>query len=171
MRKLLLPIIGAALIFMGCNEQQPAAKQAAMAHKVKLIGLSTPVAGEFIPVDSANKMILSYLTSIHFAQNDTDLHSLIFDADSLRAFLNNTNITKVKFMFAHTLDYINNGGQNQYCGYQSGALTIVVAGYDSSNNYVFYNYPQSPTEMVLEHGMPCPSNCPVAGTATNNLLR
>jgi len=122
----------------------------------------------FIPVDSANKMLSSYLNSINSGQNDTDLTSIIFDADTLRSLLNDTShgkIVKVKCMLAHTLCYINSGGQNQPCGYRSGKLTLVVAGYDLSNNYVL-----NPIGKAMNTGMPCPTSCPATGTAASALL-
>ena len=125
----------------------------------------------FIPVDSANKMILSYLTSINYQQNDTDLDCLTIDADTMRAYLANPNVKKIKVMFAHTLEYINAGGGNQYCGYQTGALTVIMACYDSMNNYVYYQAPQSPgINMVMDHSAPCPSNCAHGGSAASNVL-
>ena len=117
-----------------------------------------------IPVDSANKMIQSYLGSIN---NDaSDLKSLIFDADSLRALLNNQpQIKKVRLFFAHTLSYINSGGQDQPCGYQSGALTVVMGGYDVNGNYLYY-----PAGRVPDTGIPCPTSCPTTGEAASDLL-
>lgn len=118
----------------------------------------------FIPVDSANRMIQSYLNSIG---NDAgDLKSLIFDADSLRALLSDQpQIKKVRLFFAHTLSYINSGGEGQPCGYRSGELTIVIAGYNTSGNYLFY-----PAGKVPDTGIPCPSSCPSSGEASSNLL-
>ncbi len=124
----------------------------------------------FIPADSANKMILSYLTSINYQQNDTDLDCLTIDADTMRAYLANTNVKKIKLMFGHTLEYINAGGGNQYCGYQTGALTVIIACYDSMNNYVYYHAPQSAVNMVMDHAEPCPSNCARGGSAASNVL-
>lgn len=125
---------------------------------------------DFIRVDTANKMIASYLNSINYTQNDTDLRSLIIDADTLRTYLANSSIKKVKIMFAHTLAYINSGHGNQPAGYKNTALTTVIAGYDASGNYVFYRYPESSVDMVLDHSMPCPTNCPTSGTAASDLL-
>ena len=73
-------------------------------------------------------------------------------------------------MFAHTLSYINSGGKDQYAGYQSGALTLVIAGYDSAGNYVFYYYPKTTCPMVKDHFQPCPDNCPQQGTASSDTL-
>lgn len=118
-----------------------------------------------IPRDSANKMVLSYLNSINYTQNDSSLRSLIVDANVLRAYLNSPSglaVSKLKISFAHTLDYINNGGLNQNCGYTSGKLTVVLAGFNSSGNYVYLH------GNVMDRGAPCPSNCPTAGTAVSD---
>jgi len=124
----------------------------------------------FITKDTANIMISSYLTSIEADSAPKpvpDLNSLIIDAKELRTYLNNNrNIKKVKLMLAHTMDYINEGNSGKPAGYSSNALTIVVAGYDSAGNYVY-----APGNMVPDHCAPCPTFCPVAGTAANNLLQ
>lgn len=122
----------------------------------------------FIPIDSANKMISSYLTSINDNQNDSSLRSLIFNADSLRAMLNDTTngkIAKLKVMFSHTLSYINANGAGRPCGYTSGKLTFILAGYNCEGNYVLH-----PAGVVIDNGMPCPTNCPPSGTAAANLI-
>ena len=121
-----------------------------------------------VDIDTANTMIGSYLNSINYKQNDIDLRSLIFDAEVLRNYLNDTGngkIARVKLMFAHTMDHINNGSAGKNCGYKSGALTLIIAGYDASNNYVL-----NAQGKVLEDTMPCPTNCPTSGTAANDLL-
>ena len=170
MKNTLLMLTGISLFFAGCN-QPPANNTREKKHKYRMSAMTNPSYSRYIPVDSANKMISSYLNSINYQQNDTDLRSLIFNADSLVAYLTTAKLANVKLMFAHTLDYINNGGQDQYAGYQSGALTLVVAGYDTSGNYVYYSYPGTNTKMVLENSMPCPINCPTSGTAANDLLQ
>jgi hypothetical protein len=121
----------------------------------------------FIPTDSANKMISSYLQSVGAGSGtDTSLHSLIFDGDSLRAYLSsNPNIKHVKVMFAHTLEYINAMGAGHNVGYERGALTVVFGGYDVEGNYVFWQQNQIPN-----HGSPCPSSCPTIGNAANDLF-
>ncbi|MBS1689379.1 MAG: hypothetical protein JSS96_11685 [Bacteroidetes bacterium] len=122
----------------------------------------------FIPKDSANRMIQSYLTSINYQQNDTDLRCLIVNADSLRKYLNDTSrgrITNVKLILAHTLAYVNAGGYGINAGYQTGAVTIIIAGYDQNNNYIYAN-----SNMVLDHLSPCPYACP-SGAAGGNMLQ
>jgi hypothetical protein len=108
-------------------------------------------------------MIGSYLSSINSSANDTDVRSFSVDADSLRALLDQTGIKRVKIMFGHTMGYINSGNYGHYAGFQSGALTLIIAGYNAAGNYVYYN------GMALDHCMPCPYNCP-SGAAGNSLL-
>ncbi len=118
-----------------------------------------------IPVDTANKMITSYINSLNGNPNNQYLYSLIADANDLRAYLNaNPTVTNVKLMFAHTLPYINGGGANTYCGTKAGQLTLVIAGYDASGNYVIS------TNGVMDQMHPCPNNCPSGGTAANNTI-
>jgi len=180
MKKTLLTLATTALIFSACTDKgtQPkdnnndhGNKNCITVHKYHhgMADSDDSLTG-FISIDSGNKMIGSYLKSIDYTQNDTDLYSLIYSADSLRSYLSNPKVTKIKFMFAHTLEYINNGGLNQYAGYQSGALTLVLAGYDSNGNYVFYYAPKSQQAMAMDHLSPCPNCCPRQGTAASPFL-
>ena len=120
----------------------------------------------FIPVDSANKMLESYLSSIN-ADSDTsgNVQSFIMDADAIREYLSDNSIKKVKIMFAHTLSYINSGHAGVNCGYRAGKLTIIMAGYDSDGNYIF-----TPDDKVPDRAEPCPTHCPVIGTASDMTL-
>ncbi len=182
MKKALLLLSFAGLILSGCHDQDHGDKGNDKDHKpnehcVEIHKYHKPPLGSadssycnYIPADTANVMIKSYLNSIHYQQEDTDLHALIYDADSLRAYLSDKRVVKVKFMFAHTLDYINGGGLNKYAGYQSGALTFVIAGYDIGGNYVFYYYPRTTCPMVKDHCYPCPNTCPPNGTASSDTL-
>src|SRR5690606_7881631 len=121
----------------------------------------------FIPMDTANKMIQSYLTSIASGENaNKQLQSLIVDAEVLREYLKDTSIKNLKVLFAHTLNYINSGHYGQNAGYHSNALTIVFAGYDSKGNYIF-----ATGQKVPDQAVPCPANCPHSGTAANPLLQ
>ena len=129
------------------------------------MSLSASYAG-FIPKDSANKMIGSYLTSIDDELANEPLYSLLLDADELRVFLSDNNIEGVKIMFAHTLDYINKGNDGVHAGYKSGALTLVFAGFDEDENYVY-----APGNLVPNALRPCPPLCKVVGNASNNLLQ
>lgn len=118
-----------------------------------------------IPVDSANKMIGSYIASLNGNPNNQYLYSLIADANDLRNYLNaNPSVTNLKLMFAHTLPYINGGGGNVYCGTKAGQLTLVIAGYDANGNYVIG------TNGVMDNLQPCPINCPSIGTAASNTI-
>ncbi len=119
-----------------------------------------------IPVDSANKMIESYLVSIDYAEDSLNLRSLILDAETLRDFLEDEDISKVKIMFAHTLEYINEGNHGVPASYNSGKLTMVIAGYDSKNDYVY-----NPAGVAINRMMACPPNCPESGSASSDLLQ
>lgn len=122
----------------------------------------------FITLDSGNRMIASYLNSINVSENDTDLHSVLIDADALRNYLdiqdNGSSIQYIKIMLAHTPGYMNSGNEGIFAGYRSDALTFVLAGVDSFGDYVFL-----PGNLVVNRGVQCPSNCP-PGTAGNDLL-
>lgn len=129
---------------------------------------SSAYGGAFIPVDTANKMLESYLASINASSSTTELRSLLFDADMLRDMLNDTakgRIARIKIMFAHTPAYINAGNKGEPCNYKSGALTLIIAGIDGQGNYIY-----NPKNSVMDTGMPCPSSCPTVGNASSDYL-
>lgn len=156
------------IIFAACNNNNdtpPPTSDTAAAPKMMFAeaDTATDTCTTCIPKDTANKMISSYITSLNGNTDNINLYSLIIDADQLRLYLSNTNIKHVKLMFAHTLDYINSGHGGQNCGYKSGALTLIIAGYDADNNYVYYD-----GNMLMDRLNPCPTACPSSGTASNN---
>ncbi len=111
-----------------------------------------------IPVDTANKMIASYLNGIGYTHNDTTLRSMSIDADLLKDYLNTSvgqpEVKYIKIMFAHTLDYINSGKEGVDAGMLSGALTLIMTGYDVDGNYV------TGENAIINKAIPCPNNCP-----------
>jgi len=130
--------------------------------------LNTDSFSRFIPVDTANIMLTSYLSSINYLHNDTDIQSLIVDVRQLRKYIDSmpesSAITHIKLMFAHTVAYANSTNSGSRDGYNSKALTIIIAAYDGSGNYVLY-----PGNMVLDYTQPCPPICP-PGNASSPLL-
>lgn len=117
-----------------------------------------------IPIDSANKMIGSYLNSMDPGVAETI--SLLFDAETLRTYLEDPQITGLKFMLAHPLEYINEGNENVNGGLKSGALTIVIGGFDRNGNYVL-----GPGRTVPNKARICPPYCSVDGNTADNLLQ
>lgn len=116
----------------------------------------------YIPVDSANKMIQSYLMSLVDTPGRTNLQSLIIDAGTLRAYLSDTSIKQLKIMLAHTLSYINAGNEGEHAGYAANALTVVMGGYNAAGNYV-----TAAGTKVPDNARPCPINCPAEGSASS----
>lgn len=110
-----------------------------------------------ISLDTANRMIASYLQSVNYPIVDTAVRSLAFNADTLRAYLADPRVTSLEFVLAHQLSYINAGtdrfGKN--IGMKPGALTIIAVGIDDNGNVV-----RNSSNGVYEHAMPCPNNCP-----------
>jgi len=110
-----------------------------------------------ISLDTANRMITSYLNSVNYPQMDTAVRSLAFNADTLRSYLNDARITSLEFVLAHQLSYLN-GGSNRFgknIGMKPGALTIIAVGLDNNGAVV-----RNSSNGVYEHAMPCPTNCP-----------
>ena len=176
MNRTLLFAICMAIFSMACNKSESKVAPAAAAsgatnntadpHFAKRDSVSNSV---FISMDDANEMITSYLKSINTnasANSDfgPDVKSFSIDADALRAYLEDPNVKKVKVCFAHTLNWIDAGNSGQSAGYKSGAMTLVLVGYDANGNYIYHN------GAVLDHAAPCPYSCP-PGQAGNDLLQ
>jgi hypothetical protein len=113
-----------------------------------------------ISIDTANKMIGSYLQSVGYPQRDTTIRALSFDADTIRNYLANNDIKTLKFFLGHQLSYLN-GGTNRFgknIGMAPGKLTIIMAGMDDDGNIV-HNWNNG----VYEHAFPCPNACGGSG--------
>lgn len=165
MRKNLIFVILAVVIIVACNKenknvntvQQPLNNLDLNAYAS--MGLDSP----FLHPDTANVMIESYLDS---RPNSNKLKSLIVDANALRYYLENTDITHLKIMFAHKQNYIYNlNGDGVDCGLDYQGLTIVIAGLDDDNDFVY-----SAQGAVMDFASPCPHDCPTSGTGASDLL-
>lgn len=115
---------------------------------------SGPDYSQSIPVDTANRMISSYLNSVGYPTTDVALRSLSFDADTLRAYLANPNIVTVKFMLAHRQSYISSDGYGHSGGLKPNAITLIIVGMNAEDKYVL-----NKNNGVYDHMYPCPSNC------------
>ena len=110
-----------------------------------------------ISLDTANRMISSYLQSVNYPVVDTAVRSLAFNADTLRAYLADSRITSVEFVLAHQLSYLN-GGSDRFgknIGMKPGAITIIAVGVDDNGNVI-----RNSSNGVYEHALPCPNSCP-----------
>jgi hypothetical protein len=169
-KKTIIAAVCLSIIIAACRKENPAEPAEPKSKPVPQTAYRLPSSlqelefSKFIPLDSANKMIGSYLYSINSSYNDSDLRSFTINADSLRSYLDNGDVKNIKLIFAHTLNYINAGYDGVNSGFESGALTIIIAGYDNSGNYVYRN------GMVLDHSKPCPYACP-SGQAINDYLQ
>jgi hypothetical protein len=115
----------------------------------------------FISLDEANSMVKSYLTAIQYPGNDSDLRSLVYNADSLRTYLKDTNITQLKMMFART-----NESSDAATVYGQG-VTLIITGVDANGNYRLY---KGNAAAALDRAIPCPKNCMVEGTASRDTI-
>jgi len=121
--------------------------------------ISGPGYSQLISKDSANRMIQSYLNSINYPSNDSTLRYLMFDADSLRNFLNDTShgkIATVKFMLAHKLNYINQGKYGVDAHMVGTAITLVMVGMSENEQYIFSGPNNA---QVYDNFYRCPNFC------------
>lgn len=162
MKNKMLLIVVTALVVYACNKKNTTVDTNINKPDYRSFadyGLDSP----FLHPDTANVMIQSYLDDR--GSNSTQLKSLIVDANALRYYLQNTNITKVKLMFAHKLSYARDYTGEALPDMDYRALTVVIAGIDNNNNYIY-----SAQGAVLDHCRPCPEDCPTSGTASGDLL-
>jgi hypothetical protein len=179
MRKLSFVLLSLGLVFFACKKESNVSTAVNTPHsspnQIKTHGITKEEArlvpdysntiSSFISTAEANVMINSYLASINSSANDTDIRSFSINADTLRAYLADTTVTHLKLMFAHTQNYANSGNYGVHAGYQSGAITIVIAAYNTgTGHYVYHN------GNVMDHCVPCPYTCP-SGTAGNSTLQ
>jgi len=121
----------------------------------------------YIPIDSANKMISSYLNSIHYQNNDTDVRSFIVDANALRCYLNSEegqHVSNLKISLAHNITTTYSVDSNVNCGYNGKHLTIVITGFDTLGNYVIY-----PRGLCYDRTQ-CKPSYRISGNAANDLI-
>lgn len=112
--------------------------------------------GAEVTVNIANGYINDYLADF-FTPGITPTKSMIMDAELLRSYLSNQNIKNVKFMLGKKV--IDNDGTSME------TFTLIVAGYDSNDNYVL-----TPNNKVLDNTSPCPDKCPSGNAGNDNII-
>ena len=159
------------LVCSGCNEQN--SKTTSQSDKLQRTqNLLSPNDDDYskeINIDTANRMISSYLTGINYEVNTEEIKSLFVDANVLKNYMDQADtahpIKKFKLVFAHSLDYIHHGQEGLRPDSNSHALTLVVVGVDGDGNYVYTN-----NHTAIDYVQPCPNSCPSEGTSADNLL-
>jgi hypothetical protein len=116
--------------------------------------MAGPGYSQSIPLDEANRMIQSYLTSVNYPSVDNSLRALTFDADTLRKYLSDPKIVTIKFVLAHQPAYINSGNFGKPANMNPQAMTMVIVGLNDNNGYVL-----NQDNGVYEHMNPCPTYC------------
>lgn len=121
-------------------------------------GLTAPAAySRTIPIDTANRMIQSYLDAIDYTVNTNAIRSWVFNADTLRNYLNSAkgkDIRNLRLLLAHSLEYIHAGHEGVMPPLNSHDLTLVIVGLDENNDYIY-----SSEGGPLDRCMPCPTEC------------
>lgn len=152
----------AICLFSACNRQastDPMADTTPTTVPNRNISTSRQILAPYsqpISLDTANRMIGSYLQSIGYPTVDTNIRSLAFNADTLRAYLADSRVTSLEFHLAHQQSYLNSGGTfGKNIGMSPGKLTIIAVGYDNQGAVV-----RNSSNGVYEHALPCPNNCP-----------
>ena len=118
----------------------------------------------FITVAQANRRINSYLNSIGYPNRDQKIRSWIIDADSLRLYLQDTSIKKLKVFMAHSQEYIDSGNEGQPPVQGQIPETIILAGVNRNSNDAL------PLDMAMDNSVPCPRMCPQAGEVASPVI-
>ncbi len=161
--KWLFPAFGIALLsVMSCGDGKDKSKDAF----IPIPEEDGDATASFIPIDTGNRMISSYLESVNYQEHPDTLLSWTMDADGLRLYMENMDIQKVKIMLSHSQDYINAGHYGNAAGFSSGALTLVLAGVNEAGDYVFYG-----NENAINRVAPCPPSCPHGNAASPILTK
>lgn len=175
MKKWILPfsimvnLVFTSLLLVTCNKNSSAEASplkmgvstvASTAQNITNNALNSLIPGTaFIPKDTANLMIDSYITSIDPSKNPNEIHSLLCNVDTLLSYYRaHPEIQYFKLSFAHNLNYIHNGHYGVRPVPNDNALTIVISGVALNGNYVLMD------GEVIDQLAPCPSQC-VRGTA------
>lgn len=112
--------------------------------------------GQAISVSTANGYIEDFIDNF-YDTGKVPVKSLIMDAGLLRSYLSDTTIENVKFMLGERTVDVN--------GTPTQTLTLIVAGYNQSGDYVLL-----PNNQILDNMAPCPTRCPSTGDAANDYI-
>lgn len=167
MRKLILVIL-IVLGTVACqkpenNHQSPT--NSANKRTGGLHATATTYTGDIIwtSIADANLLIESYQNSLD-SLADTLIKYFMVDAGALRIYLEDTSITQFKMILAHSPNTYTTA-PNSYQGLKANSLSAIMVGVDLAGNYVYYD-----TDLAINRITPCPHNCPISGTAANDLL-
>lgn len=167
MKKLLYaPLTALALtMFLSCNRMGRPLDDLIGGVSAKSMGILVPGSSRFIPADTANRMIKSYLNGINYRNNTGEIRSWTLNADTLRSFLKDNKIVALKLMLAHNREYILSGHEGQLPAQNTAALTVIIAGVDPGGDFVYHA-----DNEVLNRCQPCPTECIGNGTASADTL-
>lgn len=113
-----------------------------------------PPSGQHLSIDTANRMIRSYLSGINYKVNTEAIRAWTVAADSLRSYAKNSSVKYFTFTLAHTLDYMLSGHEGLRPDSNSHAYTLIVKGLNAS-----YQTVTLPDGKVLDQMVPCPDLC------------
>lgn len=115
-----------------------------------------PTIGSEVSVSTANGYIAEFISD-YYNTGKAPVKAMIMDAQLIRDYLADNTIENVKFMLGARDIQVD--GQNKQI------FTLIVAGYDSSGDYVLTS-----SGNVLDLTAPCPNECPTGGTAANDTI-
>lgn len=114
-------------------------------------------------IAEANTLIQSYQNGLD-SLSDTLIKYMMIDAAALRTYLEDSSITQFKLILAHSSSTYATA-PNSYQGLKANSLTAIMVGVNLAGDYVYYD-----TDLAINRITPCPHNCPLTGTAANDLL-
>ena len=169
--KALLVIASFALLATAaCNQKKDQTPDSGVTRTAVSTAHTTQTNGRLVPtgysksisLDTANRMIGSYLESVGFMNGiDSAVRSLAFDADTLRNYLSDTRITSLELFLAHQQSYLNADASRfgKNIGMRPGAITVICVGFDDDGKVI-----RNSSNGVFEHAYPCPVSCPASAS-------
>lgn len=153
------------LLLTACNKNDNTQESTAPALGNAIMERDLGATSHLVDAALANQLISSYLNSIDTITAYTPIKSFMVGVSELRDLLSDTNITELKIFLAHHQDYLSNGNTDVYSGVDAQALTLVISGVNSTNDYVYLN-----TSNVINKINGCPVNCRLTGSASADTL-
>lgn len=159
--------IGLSSLFLlaACNKNETTAEATVPSWSNAIIERDLGSTSHLVDAALANQLISSYLNSIDTITAYTPIKSFMVGVSELRDLLLDTNVTELKIFLAHHQDYLSNGNTDVYSGVDAQALTLVISGVNSTNDYVYLN-----TSNVINKIHGCPVNCRLTGSASADTL-
>lgn len=157
--------LSSLLLLTACNKNENTQEHTTTSWGHTIMERDVGSSSHLVDASIANQLISSYLNSIDTITAYTPIKSFMVGVSELRELLFDTSVTELKIFLAHHQDYLSNGNTDVFSGVDAQALTLVISGVNSTNDYVYLN-----TSNVINKIHGCPVNCRLTGSASADTL-